>query len=112
MFDAAGIQSVLTPNTTTDTYPTLSGYYPCDSPPELGFGFPSITNASTEREQYNGNYTHYSTIYEVLPEPLAFVTTGNNCTCSIYGTTEFGNFWLVGQGQSIMNKILSFELSS
>jgi hypothetical protein len=45
----------------------------------------------------------------MLPEPLAFVTAGNNCTCSIYGTTEFGEFWLVGQGQSIMKNTFTFE---
>jgi pepsin A len=100
MFDATGVQSVLTPNTTADTYPLLTGYYPCDKPPELGFGFPSITNATTAKQEHNSTISHYSTIYDMLPEALAFATNGNNCTASIFGSDEYGG-WLIGQGQLV-----------
>jgi hypothetical protein len=103
LFDAAGIQSILTANTTADTYPLLSGYYPCDKPPELGFGFPPITNATTAMEEHSSKPSHYSTLYEMLPEALAFITAGNNCTASIYGSDEYGG-WLVGQGQFTPNE--------
>lgn len=102
MFDAAGVQSVLAPNTTADTYPLLTGYYPCDCPPELGFGFPSITNATTAKQEHNSTISHDSTIYNVLPEALAFATNGNNCTSSIFGSNEYGS-WLIGQGKFLFN---------
>ncbi|KAE9373114.1 acid protease [Stipitochalara longipes BDJ] len=98
MFDAAGIQSVLTPNQTTDTFPELTGYYPCDNPPNFGFGLPSITNATSAKQHHNQTISHQSTIFEILPEALKFNSTGNNCTASIFGNDEFGNgFWLIGQ---------------
>jgi hypothetical protein len=104
MFDAACIQSILTPNQTADTLPQLTGYYPCDSPPNLGFGFPSFTNATTAKEVHNHTISHQSTIFEMLPEALAFNSTGNNCTASIFGTDEFGNgFWLIGQSEFVFD---------
>lgn len=36
----------------------------------------------------------------MLPEALAFITTENNCTASIYGSDEYPGF-LVGQGQFV-----------
>jgi hypothetical protein len=100
MFDDAGIQSAITPNSTADSFPTLTGYYPCDNPPNLGFGFPSITNATSAKKMDNDTISHQSTIFEILPEALAFNNTGNNCTASIFGTDQFRNgFWLVGQSE-------------
>jgi hypothetical protein len=103
----------MTPNTMADTYPVLTGYYTCDNPPELGFGFPSITNATTAKEEHNSTTSHHSALYEMLPKALAFATTGNNCTASIYGTDEYSG-WLMGQGQFVSSEnvyISSFELT-
>jgi hypothetical protein len=85
---------------TADTYSLLTGYYPCDKPPNLGFGFPSITNATTAREEHNRTISHHNIIFDMLPEALAFITTENNCTASIYGSDEYPGF-LVGQGQFV-----------
>jgi len=98
MFDATGVQSVLTPNTTADTSSTLTGYYPCDDPPDLGFGFPSKTNATTASQEHSSNTSHHSTIFNMLPEALVYSTSGNDCTASIYGTDGFGELWIIGQG--------------
>lgn len=99
LFDAAGIQSVLRPNATADSPTTLDGYFPCAHPPELGFGFPSLTNATTA----TGPISHSSTIFNILPSQLVENRTDGNCTASIHGTDEFGSgpgaIWIVGQGE-------------
>lgn len=95
LFHAAGIQSVLTPASGGNPA-SLAGYYPCDKPPVFGFGFPSISNASTA----TGPVSKKSTIFNVVPSALVLSATGNNCTASIQGSDEFG-FWLVGQGKYI-----------
>lgn len=101
MFDAAGIQSVITGNLTTGR--SLTGYYPCDNPPQFGWGFPSINNATSARANTSSPVSHSSTIFNVLPSQLAQNSTGNNCTASIHGTDEFGigvdTIWIVGQGE-------------
>ncbi|RFU79618.1 aspartic protease precursor [Trichoderma arundinaceum] len=71
LFQKAGIQAVQNSN-------GITGYYACDAPPTIGLAF-SGTN------------------FNILPEALAFVKNGNNCTASIHGTDAFGSQWLVGQ---------------
>ncbi|KAF4630113.1 hypothetical protein G7Y89_g8027 [Cudoniella acicularis] len=95
-FDAAGIQSVLHPSTTADVPTTLDGYFSCSNPPTLGFGIPSISNASAASRDPHSPVSHMSTIFNVLPSQLVQNSTGDNCTASIHGTDEWP-FWLIGQ---------------
>jgi hypothetical protein len=100
LFDAAGIQSVTTPGNAAAGIPTtLTGFYPCDSPPTLGFGFPSISNATTASQNSGSPISHSSTIFNILDSQLAENSTDGNCTASIQGTDAFGEIWLVGQGE-------------
>lgn len=103
LFDATGIQSVLHPDTTEGAPTTLEGYYPCAHSPEIGFGFPSITNSSSVAKNSNSSVSPFSTIFNILPSQLAQNSTDGNCTVAIHGTDEFDNmgpnFWLVGQGE-------------
>ncbi|KAG0646502.1 hypothetical protein D0Z07_7451 [Hyphodiscus hymeniophilus] len=96
LFDAAGLQYLIVNSTNPAVPTTLTGYYPCDQPPPFGFGFPSISNATTASENGNRNVSHESTVFNVLPSQLLQNGTGNNCTASIHGTDEFGG-WIVGQ---------------
>lgn len=98
LFEAAGIQSVLA---TVDGSRTLTGYYACAHPPQLDFGFPSISNATAARSDPRSPVSRSSTIFNVLQ--LAENSTDGNCTAVIHGTDEFGSgpgaVWLVGQGE-------------
>ena len=99
LFDAAGIQSVLHPGSPT----TLDGYFPCANPPELGFGFPSISNATSAQADPSSPVSRFSTIFNILPSQLAESSTDGNCTAVIHGTDQFGSgpgaIWIVGQGE-------------
>jgi hypothetical protein len=66
LFDAAGIQSVLRPGSPT----TLDGYFPCAHPPEIGFGFPSISNATSAQADPSSPVSHLSTIFNIVPKPV------------------------------------------
>lgn len=96
-FDAAGIQSVLFPNTTADAPTTLNGYFSCSDPPTFGFSIPSISNASAAIHDPDSPVSHKSKIFNVLPSQFVQGSTGDNCTASIHGTDEWP-FWLIGQG--------------
>jgi hypothetical protein len=103
VFDAAGIRSVLN-NSTDPTVPTtLDGYYSCDSPPQVGFGFPSITDATAARSNSSSPVSHQSTIFNVLPAALALPgqSHGEECISSIRGTDEF-SIWILGQRESTL----------
>ncbi|TAQ83813.1 hypothetical protein B7494_g7863 [Chlorociboria aeruginascens] len=75
---------------------TLDGYFSCSNPPTLGFGIPSISNASQASQDPSSPVSHTSTIFNVLSSQLVQNSTGDNCTASIHGTDEFP-FWLIGQ---------------
>ncbi|WPH02271.1 Hypothetical protein R9X50_00512700 [Acrodontium crateriforme] len=60
----------------------VTGYYPCSSPPSLGFRFPAGSSGS---------------VFNAAPAALAYAKNGNNCTAVIQGTVGFGDQWLVGQ---------------
>lgn len=76
MFKAAGMQYSQGRNG------AVTGYYPCSSPPSLGFRFPAGSSGTN---------------FNVVPAALAYKKNGNNCTAVIQGTSNFGNQWLVGQ---------------
>lgn len=98
LFDAAGIQSVVVPNTTADAPTTLTGYYSCSNPPKLGFGFPSASDTAAARANYSSPVSKFSTIFNILESQLAESKNGDNCTAVIHGTDQF-DVWLVGQGE-------------
>ena len=103
MFDDADIQYFVD-NSTDIT--TLTGYYPCENPPKFGFGFPSISDATSARQIARSPVGHNSTIFDVLPTQLAQNRSGNNCTASIQGPSQYGNIcWVDGQG---IGELLSF----
>ncbi|KAH8682827.1 aspartic peptidase domain-containing protein [Tricladium varicosporioides] len=93
IFNATGIQGVLQ-NTTEG--PILTGYFPCDKPPTVGFSFPSQTNASTA----TGSISKNSTIFNI-PSSLWAVKNngGNNCTAVMSGQdySTYPGLWVVGQ---------------
>ncbi|KAF4629757.1 hypothetical protein G7Y89_g8385 [Cudoniella acicularis] len=93
IFATTGIQGVL--QNTTDG-PLLTGYFPCDKPPTVGFSFPSQTNASTA----TGSVSHNSTVFNI---PTSLWSTGNNggnnCTAVMSGQ-DYPNatgLWVAGQ---------------
>jgi pepsin A len=71
IFDVAGIKYSEYSN-------GITGYYSCNSPPDIGFVFGGKT-------------------FNILDSALAFKMDGGNCTASIHGTSDFGDSWLVGQ---------------
>ena len=80
LFDAAGIESVniSLPGCTE----VLTGYYPCDKPPTVGFVFPSGSK----------------NVFNI--EPSAFDEAqngGGNCTAIVSGIDFGANTWLIGQ---------------
>lgn len=93
LFDAAGIQSVLTQGSPS----TLTGYFSCSNPPTMGFGIPSTGNATAAAAKHDPLISHKSTVFNILPSQLISSQNGDNCTASIVGTDEFP-FWLIGQG--------------
>jgi hypothetical protein len=97
LFDAAGVQSVLTPSSAPGAPSILTGYFACDNPPTIGFGFPSTGNATAAAKNASSPVSHQSKVFNILPSQLVSNQTGNNCTASVVGTNEFP-FWLIGQG--------------
>lgn len=90
LFDAAGIQAVelSLPGCTK----VLTGYYPCASPPQIGFGFPSAKVAASA----TGSTSKTSTIFDIEPSAFQEADDGSgNCTAIIAGI-DLG-VWIVGQ---------------
>ncbi|KUJ16902.1 acid protease [Mollisia scopiformis] len=93
IFEANGIKGVLS-NSSSGLQ--LTGYFPCDSPPNIGFSFPSQTNASTAV----GTISKNSTIFDIPANTWAAVDNGNNnCTAILGGqdVAAFPGLWVVGQ---------------
>ena len=80
LFDAAGIQGVniSLPGCTE----VLTGYYPCASPPTVGFSFP----------------TGSRTVFNIAPSAFEEADDGSgNCTATVAGINFGANVWIVGQ---------------
>ncbi|KAE8445245.1 hypothetical protein EG329_013617 [Mollisiaceae sp. DMI_Dod_QoI] len=93
IFEATGIQGVLQNSSSGQQ---LVGYFPCDSPPTVGFSFPSQSNASTA----TGTISKNGKLFDIPTSVWAAVDNGdNNCTAVISGqdTAAFPGLWVVGQ---------------
>lgn len=93
LFNASGVESVYEK---VDNVTVLSGYYPCDAPPQLGFQFPSFSNRTAASQNYSSPVSHTGKVFNILPEGLQFNATGNRCRSVIQGYEGYPN-WLAGQ---------------
>ena len=97
IFEATSIQAVI--QNTTDGV-TVTGYFPCDQPPTLGFGIPSQSNASTAEKTDSSLVSHQSTIFNIAADQWIAADNGNNnCTAILSGMTvaSYPTLWVVGQ---------------
>ncbi|KAJ5814798.1 acid protease [Penicillium riverlandense] len=97
IFNATSIQSVV--HNTTDGV-TVTGYFPCDKPPTIGFSIPSRANVSTAVNANSGSISHKSAIFDIAPEQWIAADNGNNnCTAVLSGATVplYPTLWVVGQ---------------
>lgn len=96
IFNATGIQGVFS---ALNGYPggnILTGYFPCDKPPTVGFSFPSKSNLF--------GFTQ-SAIFNIPASAWAIADNGNNnCTAVLSGQNfptslaSYTTLWIVGQG--------------
>lgn len=94
MFDDAGIEWVVT--TDDDDQGRLDGFYPCDNPPVLQFGFPSLKTATEAEMQNYSRISLNRTLFGMLPESLEQSRTGNNCTAIIHGYDTSASVYQAG----------------
>ncbi|PYH96565.1 acid protease [Aspergillus ellipticus CBS 707.79] len=97
IFEATSIQAVV--QNTTDGV-TVTGYFPCDSPPTLGFNIPSQANASAAAKSGSELVSHQSSIFNIEGEQWIAADNGNNnCTAILSGMTvaSYPTLWVVGQ---------------
>jgi hypothetical protein len=98
IFSATGIQGVMTSSPSGDM---LKGYFPCDSPPTVGFNLPSKANASAAAADRTSLVSHTSTLFNIPADAWAFADNGNNnCTAALSGQdfVTAPGLWVVGQG--------------
>lgn len=89
---------------------TVTGYFPCDQPPQLGFSIPSASNATAAANQNSSLVSHKSTVFNIKPDQWIEKNNGNNnCTAIVSGTDAMPlpNLWVVGQRTSIHLSIFS-----
>ncbi|KAK1254824.1 hypothetical protein MKX08_008819 [Trichoderma sp. CBMAI-0020] len=92
LFDKLGFQSFTRDAIGCDG--TLFGYYPCDSPPRIGFQV--------------GNSTQ---VFFIEPEAFKMEDNGdNNCTATITGGNIGAGGWLVGQSW-FQGKYIDFDVT-
>lgn len=96
IFNATGIQSVLQSGSEGDV---LTGYFPCDEPPTVGFSFPSQTNFSSTANDSTSSVSKKSSIFNIPSTAWAVVNNGNNnCTAVLSGQNyAVPGLWVVGQ---------------
>ncbi|KAM3074119.1 hypothetical protein ACMFMG_003059 [Clarireedia jacksonii] len=97
LFNQTGIQSVLQ---TSSTGNTLIGYYPCSSPPAIGFSLPSQSNLSSiSSSNMTTSWSTKSSIFYVENSAQAASKSGDNCT-SIFSGYDFDTpgLWVLGEG--------------
>ncbi|KFY31701.1 hypothetical protein V493_00881 [Pseudogymnoascus sp. VKM F-4281 (FW-2241)] len=97
IFNATGIQGVLRSTSEGDL---LTGYFPCDKSPTVGFNFPSKTNASIATEESLSTISKSSSTFNIPLNAWAAVNNGNNnCTAVLSGQDYKAHpgLWVVGQ---------------
>jgi pepsin A len=100
IFNTTFIQPVV--HNTTDGV-TVTGYFPCDKPPTVGFSIPSQGNMSTAANANSASISHKSSIFDIAPEQWIAANNGNNnCTAVLSGATvpSYPTLWVVGQRMS------------
>lgn len=105
IFESIGIQSVLY---NSSSGPLLTGYFPCDKPPMVGFSIPSQTNTSAA----TGTVSKTSTIFNIPSSVWATVNNGgNNCTSVLSGQdySDVPGLWVVG-APFMQGRYLDFNL--
>ena len=81
LFDAAGIQGVT--QTLSGCTKVLTGYYPCASPPTVGFKFPAGADGK---------------VFDILGSAFEEADDGaGNCTAIVAGIDFGPGIWIVGQ---------------
>ncbi|OBT61338.1 hypothetical protein VE03_09531 [Pseudogymnoascus sp. 23342-1-I1] len=97
IFNATGIQSVLRSTIEGDL---LTGYFPCDKPPTVGFNFPSETNVSLAAKDSSSTISKKSSTFNIPLNAWAAVDNGNNnCTAVLSGQDykAYPGLWVIGQ---------------
>jgi hypothetical protein len=100
LFNATGIQGVLQSTPDGDL---LTGYFPCDKPPTVGFSFPSATNAAAAGNDSTSPVSKKSSIFNIPTNQWAAVNNeNNNCTAVLSGQNvpQVPGLWVVGQRKS------------
>lgn len=97
IFEATNIQAVV--QNTSDGV-TVTGYFPCDSPPTVGFSIPSQANATAAVTADSDLVSHQSAIFNIAADQWIAADNGdNNCTAVLSGATvaSYPTLWVVGQ---------------
>ncbi|PYI25500.1 acid protease [Aspergillus indologenus CBS 114.80] len=97
IFEATNIQAVV--QNTSDGV-TVTGYFPCDSPPTVGFSIPSQANATAAVAADSDLVSHQSAIFNIAADQWIAANNGNNnCTAVLAGATvaSYPTLWVVGQ---------------
>ncbi|PMD39253.1 acid protease [Hyaloscypha variabilis F] len=97
LFNATGIQGVLQ---STPDGPLLTGYFPCDKPPTVGFGFPSASDAAAAANNSTSSVSKKGSIFNIPTNQWAAANNGNNnCTAVLSGANvpNITGLWVVGQ---------------
>ncbi|KFY74230.1 hypothetical protein V499_05728 [Pseudogymnoascus sp. VKM F-103] len=97
IFNATGIQGVLRSTSEGDL---LTGYFPCDKPPTVGFNFPPKTNASLAGKDSLSAISMRSSTFNIPLNAWAAVDNGNNnCTAVLSGQNYEAHpgLWVIGQ---------------
>ena len=101
IFDASGVTYEI--QNITGCAPTLVGTYPCSHPPKLGFGFPSISDASQAAAKPNSTVSKKSSIFDVAAAAFSAGSANGTCTSILAGQdiplSQAQNqlLWVVGQ---------------
>ncbi|KAJ5106853.1 acid protease [Penicillium angulare] len=98
IFKAASIQYNIQESESAGT--TVTGYFPCDQPPQLGLSIPSRSNATEAAKKHSRLVSHKSSVFNIKPDQWIAKDNGNNnCTAIVSGTDAMplSNLWVVGQ---------------
>ena len=97
IFNMTGIQAVLQSTSEGDI---LTGYFPCDEVPTVGFSFPSQKNVSLATNDSSSPISNNSTIFNIPANSWAAANNGNNnCTAVLSGQNYVEGLWVLGQGK-------------
>lgn len=97
VFNATGIKGVLQSTPDGDL---LTGYFPCDKPPTVGFSFPSTSNAAAAGNDSTSLVSKKGSIFNIPTDQWAAVNNGNNNCTAVLSGMNFPNvtgLWVVGQ---------------